>query len=90
MGWFSFKKTYDNIGVGTKDLGLLPRTTYPAGGSYLGPQWNVRRSMKPFSAPGVMLAGKTLVMPNTLRGSGVGIPGQFALTPLGQAQKQGS
>lgn len=90
MGWFSFRKTFDNIGVGTKDLGLLPRTTLPAGGSYLGPQWNIKRSMQPFSAPGLMLAGKTLVMPNTLRGSGVYIPGQYNLTPLAQQSKQGS
>jgi len=87
MGFFSFRKTYNNIGVGTKDLGLLPRTTVPAGGSYLGPQWNVKRSMAPFSAPGLMLNGKTLVMPNSLRGSGLYIPGQYALSPLA---KQGN
>jgi hypothetical protein len=90
MGFFSFRKTFDNIGVGTKDLGLLPRTTPPPGGSYLGPQWNVKRSMKPFSNPGVMLMGKTLVMPNSLRGNGMAIPGQFAMTPLAQASKQGN
>lgn len=84
MGFFSFLKKYDNVGVGTKDLGLLPRTTLPAGGSYLGPQWNIKRSMMPQSAPGVMLAGKTLVLPNTLRANGVYIPGQYALTPLAQ------
>lgn len=90
MGWFTFRKTYDNIGVGTKDLGLLPRTTLPLGGSYLGPQWNIRRSMAPLSSPGIMLNGKTVVMPNTLRSSGLFIPGQYALTPLAQATKQGN
>jgi hypothetical protein len=89
MGIFSFLKRYDNIGVGTKDLGFRQFQTFPAGGSYLGPQWNIRRSMQPFSAPGLMLNGKTLVMPNTLRGNGIGIPGQYALTPLTQ-QKQGN
>jgi len=79
--FFSFRKRYDNIGVGTKDLGLLPRTTLPAGGSYLGPQWNIKRSMAPQSAPGFMILNGA-VMPNTLRGSGVYVPGQYALTPL--------
>jgi hypothetical protein len=89
MGFFSFIKTFDNIGVGTKDLGLLPRTTLPAGGSYLGPQWNVRRSMAPIGAPGFMILNGAVV-PNTLRASGVYIPGQFALSPLAQQTKQGS
>jgi hypothetical protein len=83
MGLFTFRKTYDNIGVGTKDLGLLPRTTLPLGGSYLGPQWNIKRSMAPQSAPGFMILNGATV-PNTLRSSGVYIPGQYALSPLAQ------
>jgi hypothetical protein len=90
MGFFSFKKTYDNIGVGTKDLGLLQRTTLPAGGSYLGPMWNIKRSMAPVGAPGFMILNGATV-PNTLRGSGVYIPGQYALSPLAQPpSNQGS
>lgn len=83
MGMFSFFKRYDNIGVGTTDLGLRQFQTLPAGGSYLGPQWNVKRSMAPFSAPGVMILNR-VVMPNSLRGNGLGIPGQYALSPLAQ------
>lgn len=90
FSFFNFRKRYDNIGVGTKDLGLLPRTTPPPGGSYLGPQWNIKRSLAPLSAPGLMLAGKTLVMPNSLRAGGVYIPGQYALSPLAQQTKQGN
>jgi hypothetical protein len=86
MGWFTFKKRYDNIGIGTRDLGLLPRTTVPAGGSYLGPQWNVKRSLAPLNAPGFMILNGA-VMPNTLRGSGLFIPGQYALSPLAQQKK---
>ena len=89
MGWFSFTKRYDNIGVGTKDLGLLPRTTVPAGGSYLGPQWNIRRSLAPVSAPGFMILNGAVV-PNTLGGSGIGIPGTIPLTTLTAQSKQGS
>jgi hypothetical protein len=83
MAWFHFRKSYDNLGVGTRDLGLLPRTTPPPGGSYLGPQWNIHRSLAPLSAPGFMILNGAVV-PNTLRGSGIGIAGQYALTPLGQ------
>lgn len=83
MGWFTFKKRFDNIGVGTKDLGLLPRTTPPPGGSYLGPQWNIHRSLAPFSAPGFLVLNGATV-PNTLQGNGIGIPGQYALSPLAQ------
>lgn len=83
MAWFNFRKRYDNIGVGTKDLGLLPFQTLPAGGSYLGPQWNIRRSMAPLQLPGFMILNGATV-PNTLRGNGVYIPGQYALYPLAQ------
>jgi hypothetical protein len=86
MAWFSFKKTYDNIGVGTRDLAVLPRTTVPAGGSYLGPQWNIKRSMAPLGAPGFMILNGAVV-PNTLRGNGLFIPGQYALMPLAQNGK---
>lgn len=86
MGWFTFKKRYDNIGVGTKDLGLLPRTTLPAGGSYLGPQWNIKRSLAPIGAPGFMILNGATV-PNTLRSGGLFIPGQYALSPLAQQSK---
>lgn len=88
MGFFSFFKRYDNIGVGTADLGLRQFQTLPAGGSYLGPMWNVKRSMAPFSAPGVMVLNQ-IVMPNTLRGNGMAIPGQYALQGLAQ-QSQGN
>jgi hypothetical protein len=89
MGFFSFKKTFDNIGVGTKDLGLLPRTTFPAGGSYIGPQGNVKRSMAPIAAPGFMILNGATV-PNTLRGNGLFLAGQYALMPLAQQDKQGN
>ena len=89
MAWFNFKKRYDNIGVGTKDLGLLPFQTLPPGGSYLGPQWNIRRSMAPIGAPGFMILNGAVV-PNTLRGNGLGIAGQYALMPLAQQSNNGS
>lgn len=89
MAWFTFRKRYDNIGVGTKDLGLLPRTTLPPGGSYLGPQWNIKRSFAPLSAPGFMILHGATV-PNTLRSSGVYVPGQYAMAPLTQQSKQGN
>lgn len=88
MGWFSFKKTYDNLGVGTKDLGLLPRTTPPPGGSYLGPQWNIHRSMKPITGAGFMILNGA-VLPTSALGNGLFIPGQYALTPLA-AQNKGN
>lgn len=87
MGMFSFLKRYDNIGVGTRDLGLRQFQTLPAGGSYLGPQWNIKHSMKPFSAPGFMILNGATV-PNTLRGSGVYIPGQLGSAPLAQTRRQ--
>lgn len=89
MSWFSFKKRYDNVGVGTTDLGLLPFQTLPPGGSYLGPQWNIHRSMKPLSAPGFMILNGATV-PNTLRGNGIGIAGQYALMPLAQQGQDNS
>lgn len=85
MGFFSFRKNADNLGVGTKNMGLLPRTTLPAGGSYLGPQWNVKRSMAPLGAPGFVILNGAVV-PNSLRGNGLGIPGQYALTPLAKTK----
>ena len=88
MSWFNFRKQYNNIGVGTSDLGLEQFQTIPAGGSYLGPQWNIKRSMAPLSAPGLMILNGAVV-PNTLRGNGIGIAGQYALMPLAQ-QKQGN
>lgn len=89
MGWFTFKKRYDNLGVGPRDYGVLPRTTLPAGGSYLGPQWNIKRSMAPFSAPGFMMLNGAVVPSNTLQ-NGFGVQGQYALMPLAQNTKQGS
>lgn len=88
MGWFTFRKRYDNVGVGVRDQGLLRRTTLPPGGSYLGPQWNIRRSMAPISAPGLMILNGAVV-PTSLRGNGLLIPGQYAMTPLA-SQKQGN
>jgi hypothetical protein len=86
MGWFSFTKRYDNIGVGTTDLGLRPFQTLPPGGSYLGPQWNIKRSMAPQSAPGFMILNGAVV-PNTLRGNGLGLAGTYMLMPLAQQQQ---
>ena len=92
MSFFSFRKRYDNIGVGTKSLGLLQRTTLPPGGSYLGPQWNIQRSMKPQSAPGFMILNNAYVLSNSLRPNtrnGMGMPGQYGSAPLAQ-QKDNS
>lgn len=90
MGWFKFRKSpIADAGVGVADMAFQPFQTLPAGGSYLGPQWNVRRSMAPFSAPGFMILNGAVV-PNSLRGNGLAIPGQYALSPLAQNNKQGS
>lgn len=90
MGWFSFRKSpVADAGVGVGDMALLPFQTLPPGGSYLGPQWNIRRSMAPLSAPGFMILNGAVV-PNTLRGNGLAIQGQYALTQLVSQNNQGS
>lgn len=82
MSWFKFKKSpVAGGGTGVSDMAFMPFQTLPSRSPYLGPQWNVKRSMQPFSAPGVMLLNQ-LTMPNTLKGNGLAIPGQYALSPL--------
>lgn len=90
---FSFKKTYDNLGVGTGDLGLLQFQTLPEINVYLGNtgrrQWNIRRSLAPISAPGYMMLNQGLV-PVPLTGStgGLGVPGQIVGQTLAKGNNQ--
>lgn len=78
---FSFLKRYTDLGVGTRDFGLRQFQTLPAGGSYLGPQWNVKRSMAPISAPGLMILNGAVV-PVSLSVNGQPLSGQFAMQSL--------
>lgn len=86
MGMFSFVKRFNNLGVGTRDLGLRQFQTLPPGGSYLGPQWNIKRSMAPISGPGFMILNGAVV-PVPLTGNGMGISGQYAMQALATQQK---
>lgn len=85
MGFFSFAKRPFGGGTGTANEALLPRTTLPAGGSYMGNtgrrEWNIKRSLGPLNAPGFMILNQSLV-PVSLRGSGLGIAGQYVLQGL--------
>ena len=88
--FFSFKKTYDNIGVGTGDLGLRQFQTLPAYDVYLGNtgrrQWNIKRSLAPISSPGYLMLNHAVV-PVALTGmSGLGVPGQL----VGQSLAKGN
>jgi len=79
--FFSFLKSTDNIGVGTGDLGYRRSTTIPVDSTYLGPQWNIKRSLGPLNNPGYMKLAQELV-PVGIRGSGLGISGQYSLGQL--------
>jgi hypothetical protein len=86
MSLYSFVKRFTDLGVGTRDLGFRQFQTLPAGGSYLGPQWNIRRSLAPLNAPGFMILNGAVV-PNTLQANGLGIAGQYVLQGLAQQDK---
>jgi hypothetical protein len=78
---FSFIKSTNNVGVGTRDLGFRRTTTIPVDSFYLGPQWNPRRQLIPFGNPGYMKLNQEVV-PVGIRGAGIGISGQYALQSL--------
>ncbi len=84
---FNFIKKTADLGVGTGDLGLLPFQTLPPNVPYLGGtgarQWNIQRSLGPVNSPGFMMLQRRVV-PVGLRGSGIGIGGQYILQPLGE------
>lgn len=90
MSFFSFLKRYNDLGVGTRDLGLRQFQTLPAGGPYLGDtgrrQWNIQRSLGPVNSPAFMIVNQKVV-PVTLRGSGLGIAGQYVLQQLVEQKK---
>lgn len=87
--FFAFTKRTDNLGVGTGNLGFLPPTTLPPNVPYLGNtgerQWNVQRSFGPVNSPGYMLLNQTVVLIG-LRGSGLGIAGQYVLQQLSETE----
>jgi hypothetical protein len=92
MGFFSFLSRASNNGVGVSNQALLPRTTLPAGGSYMGGtgrrQWNIRRSLGPVNSPGFMIVNQQVV-PVGLRGSGLGVSGQYVLQGLSDLSRKG-
>ena len=79
--FFSFLKATDNVGVGTRDLGYRRSTSIPIDSTYLGPQWNIKRSIGPVNNPGYMKLAQQVV-PVSVRGSGIGISGQYTLPQL--------
>lgn len=85
MSFFNFKKTYRDIGVGTRDLALRPFQTLPPNVPYLGNtgrrQWNIQRSLGPVNSPGYMILNGAVVGVS-LRGSGLGLSGQYTLQTL--------
>lgn len=91
--FFSFTKRTADLGVGTGDLGFQQFQTLPPGGSYLGGtgprDWNIQRSLGPLNAPGFMILNGAAV-PVTLRGSGLGLSGQYVLQPLAANQSSTS
>jgi hypothetical protein len=90
MSFFSFLKRYDNVGVGTKDLGLRRRTTIPVQSVYLGGtgrrEWNIRRSLGPVNAPGFMILNSAYVPVPITGDFGLGIAGQFVMQTLAQVK----
>jgi hypothetical protein len=82
---FSFFKGTTDLGVGTRDLGFRRSQTLPVNSVFLGNtgrrEWNVRRSLGPISGPGYMKLEQQLV-PVTIRGSGLGVAGQYELQSL--------
>lgn len=82
--FFSFLQRYVDLGVGTRGAGLRQFQTLPADVPYMGGtgrrKWNIERSLGP-QAPGFMI-WEQKVVPVTLRGSGLGISGQYVLQTL--------
>lgn len=88
---FHFLKRYTDLGVGTRDLGLRQFQTLPPDVPYLGHtgrrQWNIKRSFGPVNSPGFMILNQKVV-PVTLRGSGLGIAGQYVMQTLVEQKEQ--
>lgn len=84
--FYAFLKGFATLGVGTGNLGFRRSQTIPADVVYLGPQWNVQRSLGPLPGPGYMMLEQRVV-PVSVRGSGLGIQGQYVLQSLGQEAK---
>ena len=82
MSFYSFIRRYTNLGVGTGDLGFRRPQTIPIDCNYLGPQWNIRRSLGPLSQPGFLQLGKTVPLIPLTGSSGYAIPGQIVQQPL--------
>jgi len=88
--FFRFAKRTTDLGVGTRDLGLLPFQTLPPDVAYLGNtgrrKWNIQRSLAPLKSPGFMVLNQALV-PVPLTGSfGIGLSGQYVLQSLAQVK----
>lgn len=82
--FFTFRRSVDNLGVGTRDLGLeQPQHIQPA--SMYGPRYNVRRSFGP-TAPGFAVIGQRVV-PVSFHGSGSGLQGQMILQALAKLER---
>lgn len=88
--FFRFTKRTTDLGVGTRDLGLLPFQTLPADSVYLGNtgrrKWNVQRSLGPLNMPGFMVLNQALIPVPITGGNGLGISGQYVLQTLAQGK----
>lgn len=82
---FSFFKGTTDLGVGTRDLGFRRSQTLPVNSNYLGDtgrrEFNIQRSLSPTPGAGFMKMDQRLV-PVNLRGSGLGVSGQYELQGL--------
>jgi len=78
---FTLVQATENLGVGTRNLGFVRNQSIPVDSTYLGPQWNIKRSFGPVNNPGYMKLAQELV-PVGIRGSGLGISGQYTLSQL--------
>ncbi len=90
MDFFNFIKKTNDLGVGTRDLGLLPFQTIPIDSVFLGNtgrrKWNVQRSLGPVNMPGFMIVNQELVPVPITGGSGLGISGQYVLQSLARVK----
>jgi hypothetical protein len=87
--FFRFVKRTTDLGVGTRDLGLVQFQTLPLNVAYLGDtgrrKWNIQRSLGPVNSPGFMIMNAAYVGVG-MRGSGLGISGQYVLQSLAQTK----
>jgi len=83
MNPFRFVRMTRDLGVGTRDLGLVQTAAVPINSLY-GPRYNVQRSIRT-NAPGEVKLAQSI--PSiSLRGDGVNLQAQFIMQQLAELQ----